>query len=87
MTVEQATDIVRHMLMLALIVAMPMLLIGLVVGLLISLMQALTQINEQTLTFIPKILAMVGSMILLMPWIGQRLVDYAHAMFSSGLNP
>ncbi len=87
MTIEQATDIVRQMLMVALIISAPMLLIGLVVGIIVSLMQALTQINEQTLTFIPKILAMVAAAILLMPWIGQRLIEYAGAMFGSGLNP
>jgi flagellar biosynthesis protein FliQ len=71
----------------ALSVAAPMLLIGLTVGITISLFQAITQIQEQTLTFVPKIVAMVGSTILLMPWIGQRLVHYAAEMFSSGLSP
>jgi flagellar biosynthetic protein FliQ len=68
-------------LILALIISAPMLLIGLVVGVLVSLFQAVTQIQEQTLTFIPKISAMVAAAILLMPWIGQRLLHYAAAMF------
>ncbi len=70
-----------------LIISAPLLLIGLAVGLVISLFQAVTQIQEQTLTFIPKIVAMVAAAILLMPWIGQQLMEYAGAMFSTGLNP
>ena len=60
MSLEQATELIRHTLMLALIISAPMLLIGLVVGIVVSLLQAVTQIQEQTLTFIPKIVAMVA---------------------------
>ena len=84
---DQAVDLVRHTLVMALIISAPLLLIGLAVGLIISIFQAVTQIQEQTLTFIPKIVAMVAAAIILMPWIGQQLVDYAAAMFSSGMNP
>jgi flagellar biosynthetic protein FliQ len=59
-----------------------MLCIGLVVGVIVSLFQAVTQIQEQTLTFVPKIVAMVASAILLMPWIAHRLIEYTSAMFS-----
>ena len=78
---DQATDLIRNTLVLALIVSTPMLAIGLVVGIIVSLFQAVTQIQEQTLTFIPKITAMVAAAILLMPWIGQQLLTYAAAMF------
>jgi flagellar biosynthetic protein FliQ len=81
----QAVDLVRHTLVLALTISAPMLLIGLVVGIIVSLLQAVTQIQEQTLTFIPKICAMVGAAILLMPWTSQRLIDYAREMFTSGI--
>ncbi len=87
MTLDQATDLIRHTLVLAMIIAAPMLVIGLVVGVFVSLLQAVTQIQEQTLTFIPKIIAMVASAILLMPWIGHRLLEYAAAMFTSGQAP
>ena len=60
-----------------------MLVIGLVVGVLVSLMQAVTQIQEQTLTFVPKIVAMVASAILLMPWISHRLMEYTTVMFAN----
>jgi flagellar biosynthetic protein FliQ len=87
MQIEQATELVRHTLLLALIVSAPMLLIGLGVGILISLLQAVTQIQEQTLSFIPKIVAMVTAAIILMPWMGHRLMEYSIAMFGSGQLP
>ena len=87
MDVDQATDLIRHTLLLTLTVSAPMLLIGLAVGVVVSLLQAVTQIQEQTLTFVPKIAAMVGSAILLMPWISQRLLEYAALMFTTGMLP
>ncbi len=84
MDLEQATTIVRQTLLLALTIASPMLLIGLVVGVLISLLQTITQIQEQTLTFVPKIAAMIGAAVVLGPWIGQQLMAYAAAMFATG---
>ena len=82
---DQATDLIRNTLVLALIVSTPMLAIGLVVGIIVSLFQAVTQIQEQTLTFVPKIVAMVAAVILLVPWMGHYLVNYAAQMFGSGL--
>jgi flagellar biosynthetic protein FliQ len=55
------------------------------VGVLVSLFQAVTQIQEQTLTFVPKIAAMIAAALLLMPWISQRLLDYASVVFSGGM--
>jgi flagellar biosynthetic protein FliQ len=85
MNVDQATDLIRHTLVLALTISAPMLLIGLAVGIIVSLLQAVTQIQEQTLTFIPKIAAMTVAAIVLMPWIAQRLLEYTSTMFSTGL--
>jgi flagellar biosynthesis protein FliQ len=82
MNLSQATDLVRQALTLALIISAPMLLIGLAVGIVVSLLQAVTQIQEQTLTFVPKITAMIAAAILLLPWIGQRLLDYTTSIFS-----
>ena len=84
MELDQATDLIRQTLLLALIVSAPMLLIGLVVGIVVSLLQAVTQIQEQTLTFVPKIAAMVAAAVLLMPWIGTRLLEYSREMFLMG---
>ncbi|HLL88655.1 MAG TPA: flagellar biosynthesis protein FliQ [Tepidisphaeraceae bacterium] len=83
MTLESATDLIRGTLLLALIVSGPMLIIGLVVGVLVSLVQAVTQIQEQTLTFVPKIVAMFAAAIMLMPWMGNRLIQYATQMFGN----
>lgn len=87
MGLDEATELVRQTLMLALVIAAPMLIIGMLVGVIISLFQAVTQIQEQTLTFVPKITAMIAAAVVLMPWIGQRLLDYASAMFSTGHIP
>ena len=84
MSLEQATDLIRNTLLLALVISAPMLLIGLIVGIIISLVQAVTQIQEQTLSFIPKIVSMVGAAIVLMPWMSHRLMQYAYDMFTGG---
>jgi flagellar biosynthesis protein FliQ len=87
MDLGQACDLLRDTLLLALIIAAPMLIIGLVVGVILSLLQAVTQIQEQTLSLIPKLAAMVFAAIILMPWIGQHLIDYATRMFTEGMKP
>jgi flagellar biosynthetic protein FliQ len=84
---DQAVDLVRNTLLLALLVAAPMLIIGMLVGIFVSLAQAVTQIQEQTLTFIPKIVAMIASAIVLMPWMSHRLMEYATAMFTNAPLP
>lgn len=81
MSLDQATNLVQQSLFLALIISAPMLLIGLLVGICVSLFQAVTQIQEQTLVFVPKITAMILAAVLLLPWVGQHLIDYAATMF------
>lgn len=85
-TPDTATDLVRHTLMLAMMISAPMLLVGLLVGLIVSLLQAVTQIQEQSLAFIPKTAAMVVAAIILMPWISHRLVEFAAAMVGGGVH-
>ena len=80
----EATDLIRQTLLLALFVSAPMLLIGMAVGIVVSLFQAVTQIQEQTLTFVPKIASMIVAAILLMPWIAQRQLTYAAEIFGGG---
>ncbi|AHA87617.1 Flagellar biosynthesis protein FliQ [Helicobacter pylori BM012A] len=63
-----------------LMISLPVLLAGLVVGLLVSIFQATTQINEMTLSFVPKILAVIGVLILTMPWMTNMLLDYTKAL-------
>lgn len=66
-----------------LLLAGPMLVAALLVGLIISLFQAATQINEMTLTFIPKILAVFGVLIIAGPWLIGVITDYTHELFTS----
>lgn len=65
-----------------LVLSLPMLLVGLVIGLLISIFQATTQINEMTLTFVPKILAVIVVIIFTMPWMLNMLIDFTVRIFN-----
>lgn len=87
MEVGTALDLVQSTLVLALLISAPMLFVGLAVGVVISVVQAVTQIQEQTLTFVPKIAAMIAAAVLLMPWIVQQLLDYSAALFGEGRLP
>jgi flagellar biosynthetic protein FliQ len=64
-------------------IAGPLLLVGLVIGLIVSIFQAVTQIQEQTLTFIPKIVGTALVMLLLGPWMLEHLVSYASNLYTS----
>lgn len=72
----------REALIITLKIAAPILLAGIVVGLIISLLQSVTQIQDQTLAFVPKILVMVIALVVLLPWITMRLLDYSATLFS-----
>ena len=64
-----------------LLLAAPMLMVGLVVGIIISIFQAVTQIQEMTLTFVPKIVAVLGALIVALPWMINLLVTYTQDLF------
>lgn len=81
MTPQGVIDMGRQALMLTLLIAAPPLLSGLVVGLLISIFQAVTQIQEFTLTFVPKIVAVFGIIVLFLPWMLQVFLSYMTAIF------
>lgn len=76
--VQVAVDVGREALMVAVKLAFPLLLVGLVVGLVISVLQAATQVQEQTLTFVPKMFAVVATLFILMPWMLSVLAEYTH---------
>ena len=78
---QEAVDIARTALLQALIIAVPILGAGLLVGLIVSLFQAVTQIQEQTLTFVPKIIVMILVAVVLLGWISTRMADFAVEMF------
>jgi flagellar biosynthetic protein FliQ len=77
MTEQMVVDIGRHTLYVAFLVASPMLLFGLVVGVLIGIFQAVTQINEMTLVFVPKILAVSLAIIIFLPWMLNMMLSFA----------
>ncbi|MEI7681794.1 MAG: flagellar biosynthesis protein FliQ [Betaproteobacteria bacterium] len=82
MTPETIVSIGQQALLVVLMISAPMLLAALGVGLLISIFQAATQINETTLSFIPKLVAVFVSMIIAGPWIIATLVDYIRRLFT-----
>lgn len=81
MDLETAVDLVRNATYLALSIGAPVLIVSLVVGLAISILQALTQIQEQTLSFVPRIVIVSFTMLLLLPWAIQRVVEYTTSLF------
>lgn len=76
-----ALDLVREALILTLLLSAPILGVGLFVGLVISILQAVTQIQDQTLTFVPKIAAMLVVAIAILGWLSMKLLEFAAAMF------
>ncbi len=83
MDIDSAVEITRSAVILTLIVGTPVMGVAMVVGLMISLFQALTQLQDQTLSFVPKILAMVGTLMLIMPWIFGQIVSYTVDLWQS----
>jgi flagellar biosynthetic protein FliQ len=75
-TEQLAIDVAQHAFVTALEIAGPLLGLSLVVGMLVSVFQAVTQINEQTLSFVPKILVLAGALFVLGPWMVATLVSY-----------
>jgi flagellar biosynthetic protein FliQ len=76
-------DLAKSTLTTALMICAPALLVGMCVGLLISLFQTVTSLQEQTLTIVPKMLAVLTTIVLLMPWILGTLHSYTSALFSN----
>ncbi len=83
MTPGMVMEIGRQAIEVTLVVAAPLLLAGLLVGLIISIFQAATQLNEATLQFVPKLVVMLLTLLLLGPWMLQYLIDYIQRLFTS----
>lgn len=81
MEIETAVDLVRDATYLSLIVGAPVLAVSIVVGLAISVLQAITQIQEQTISMVPKIVLMALTMLFVLPWAIQRVMEYASNLF------
>lgn len=83
MSIEFVVDICRKAIQTTLMVAGPMLLAGMLVGLFVSIFQATTQINEQTLTFIPKIVAVFITLLIMTPWIIHTVSTFTIGIFTA----
>ncbi len=81
MNVDQAIDVVKNLMMLCLKMSLPLLLSAMIIGLLVSFFQAITSIQEQTLTFVPKAMFMVVIFVILFPWMTNTMLDYTSEMF------
>ena len=81
MDLEMAIDLVRNATFLALTIGAPILIVSMVVGLAISILQAVTQIQEQTLNLVPKIVLMTITMLVILPWAIQRVMEYTTALY------
>lgn len=73
---QTAVDLARQAVVMTLLVSAPLLIAGTLVGLVIGLLQAVTQIQEQTITFVPKLVTMLVVLSLSMPWLLTRMVEY-----------
>lgn len=85
MTPNTAIDLSYDALVLALILAGPIMAIGMIVGLGISIFQAVTQLQEQTLSFVPKIVAMGLAAAFFIPWLTTRMVEYTQRLWGDAM--
>lgn len=76
MDTQDAIDLAREAIMVTLVISSPVLLCGMLVGLGIGLLQAVTQVQEQTVAFVPKIVAMVLVLALSLPWLLNQMIEY-----------
>jgi flagellar biosynthetic protein FliQ len=83
MSVDVAIDLCRTATVVSLMIAAPVLACAVIVGLIISILQAVTQLQDQTLSFVPKIIAMGAVLVYVLPWAISRMTDYSVALFKS----
>jgi flagellar biosynthetic protein FliQ len=83
MTEQFAIDVAQKAFLIALQIGGPLLAVSLTVGMLVSVFQAVTQINEQSLSFVPKMLVIAGTLAMLGPWMAQTLISYMVSTFNS----
>ena len=83
MTYTLVTDLARNALMVTALIAAPLLLVALLIGLAVSVFQTVTQIQEQTLSFVPKLIGVGLTLVVALPWMLQLLVEYTTQLFRS----
>ena len=83
MSFAVVSDLARNAMMVAMLIAAPMLIVALLVGLVVSIVQTMTQIQEQTLSFVPKLLGVAATFLIALPWTIQLLVKYTTELYRS----
>lgn len=83
MTVDMIIGLAAESIKVTLLLSAPMLIVGLVVGLIVSIFQAVTQIQEMTLTFVPKIVAVMLALVVALPWMINVIVTYTQKLFQT----
>ena len=83
MTHESVIAVSQQAMVMMILLAGPLLLVSLVLGLLVSIFQAVTQINEMTLTFVPKVIGIFATLLILGPWMLQTMLGYTASTFTS----
>lgn len=83
MSASDALEMSHQAVMVALVISAPILAVGLLIGLAISVLQAVTQLQEQTLSFVPKMVAMAAAAAFFLPWLVTKLVEYATATWTN----
>jgi flagellar biosynthetic protein FliQ len=81
MTPEFAAEVIKAMILQAATLAAPVLVTAMTIGLAVSLFQAVTSIQEQTLTFVPKVVGICGLLIVLLPWLLRSTIEFTTALF------
>lgn len=80
---QDALALAQQAILTALLVGAPLLLVGMLAGLLIGLAQALTQIQDQTVAFVPKLVAMTAALLVCLPWLTQKMIEYSELVFTN----
>jgi len=83
MSIDFVMSIANEAIKVTLLLSAPMLIVGLIIGLVISIFQAVTQVQEMTLTFVPKIIGVMVALIIALPWMINLIVTYTQNLFNS----
>ncbi|MEZ6046908.1 MAG: flagellar biosynthesis protein FliQ [Planctomycetaceae bacterium] len=82
MNVDHSIELARQAILLTILISTPVMLVAVVVGLIISILQAVTQLQDQTISFVPKVIAMFLTTIYILPWAVQQAMEYSVTLFT-----
>lgn len=83
MDAQQAVTLTQQAMLTALVICAPLLVVGMIVGLFVGLAQALTQVQDQTVAFVPKLVAMAAVLVLCLPWLLQKMIEYSEVLIAN----